>query len=210
MPDKVDWEAIEREYRAGQLSVREIGRQHSIPESTIRKKAKAEGWSRDLTERVKEAVRSELVRSEGAEAMREGCVQEEKEIVKAAAARTIKLVQIHRADAKMQRQILADLIGELKARLSVIKEVRKVEVSEETGKPLCLSPFTLDELKDTSAISRNASTALKNLVTIERQAYGLDVKGDDGEGGQAGPQEIKVNIINFGQVVLSRTPARIP
>jgi DNA-binding Lrp family transcriptional regulator len=36
----VDWEAIEREYRAGQLSVREIARQQGLSHTAINKRAK--------------------------------------------------------------------------------------------------------------------------------------------------------------------------
>jgi len=43
---KADWEAIEREYRAGQLSIREIGRKHGVSDTAVRKEAKARGWVR--------------------------------------------------------------------------------------------------------------------------------------------------------------------
>ena len=39
----IDWEKIEREYRAGQLSVVEIGRQHGISHTAINKRAKRDG-----------------------------------------------------------------------------------------------------------------------------------------------------------------------
>jgi predicted DNA-binding protein YlxM (UPF0122 family) len=51
--DPKDWEAIEREYRAGQLSVREIARQYAVSEGAIRKRAKAEGWERALADVVR-------------------------------------------------------------------------------------------------------------------------------------------------------------
>ena len=35
----LDWEAIEREFRAGQLSLREIGRRFGLTEGAIRKRA---------------------------------------------------------------------------------------------------------------------------------------------------------------------------
>jgi hypothetical protein len=59
----VDWIAIEREYRAGQLSVREIARRSSVTEGAVRKHAKADGWTRALADKVREAVRERLVRS---------------------------------------------------------------------------------------------------------------------------------------------------
>ena len=41
-----DWEAIERDYRAGAKSVREIAKAHSVSDTAIRKKATAQGWVR--------------------------------------------------------------------------------------------------------------------------------------------------------------------
>lgn len=42
----IDWEGIERDYRAGTMSVREIARWYRVDEKSIRKKAAAAGWER--------------------------------------------------------------------------------------------------------------------------------------------------------------------
>jgi hypothetical protein len=52
-PKKPDWEAIEKHYRANVISLRAIAAQFGIAESYIRKKAKAEGWERDLVDKVR-------------------------------------------------------------------------------------------------------------------------------------------------------------
>ena len=39
-----DWESIEREYRAGQLSLTEIGKTHNISRKWIMKHAVEKGW----------------------------------------------------------------------------------------------------------------------------------------------------------------------
>ena len=41
-----DWEAIEREFRAGIRSLREIGAEYGVTEGAIRKRAKRDGWQR--------------------------------------------------------------------------------------------------------------------------------------------------------------------
>ena len=65
MADKTpDWEAIHAEYRAGQLSNVLLGKKHGISEGAIRKRAKAEGWQKDLAGAVRERVREKLVREE--------------------------------------------------------------------------------------------------------------------------------------------------
>ncbi len=42
----IDWAGIERDFRAGVMSNREIARWYGLSETAIRKKAKAEGWER--------------------------------------------------------------------------------------------------------------------------------------------------------------------
>lgn len=43
---KVDWAAVEREYRANKMSNRQIAARHGISEAYVRKRAKEEGWDR--------------------------------------------------------------------------------------------------------------------------------------------------------------------
>lgn len=48
-----DWEAIESACRAGLMSIREIASQHGITHGAINKRAKRDGWERDLKAKVK-------------------------------------------------------------------------------------------------------------------------------------------------------------
>ena len=57
----LDWEVIEREYRAGQLSVREIAETHGVSHPAILKRAKHDGWERNLSDAVREKVTTRLV-----------------------------------------------------------------------------------------------------------------------------------------------------
>lgn len=43
----IDWAAIERDYRAGVMSVREIAKWFGVSHTAINKKAKADGWVRE-------------------------------------------------------------------------------------------------------------------------------------------------------------------
>lgn len=53
-----EWSRIQREYLAGEDSIREIADRHEISEAAIRKRAKAEKWQR--TVRTREPVRTLL------------------------------------------------------------------------------------------------------------------------------------------------------
>lgn len=47
-----DWEAIERAYRAGLLSIREIASTQGITHGAINKRAKRDGWGRNLKAKI--------------------------------------------------------------------------------------------------------------------------------------------------------------
>ncbi|MFY9294005.1 MAG: hypothetical protein WAP03_25420 [Methylorubrum rhodinum] len=46
----IDWAGIERDFRAGSMSNREIGAWYDVSEGAIRKRAKTEGWVRSGTQ----------------------------------------------------------------------------------------------------------------------------------------------------------------
>jgi hypothetical protein len=43
----IDWAGIEKDYRAGVMSIREIAKWYGVSHTAINKKAKAEGWTRE-------------------------------------------------------------------------------------------------------------------------------------------------------------------
>ena len=57
---RVDWENIEEEYRAGQLPIREIARRYEIDPSQIHRRAKKYSWERDLSDKIRRAVRTKV------------------------------------------------------------------------------------------------------------------------------------------------------
>lgn len=61
---KPDWEAIESAYRAGLLSIREIASQHGITHGAINKRAKRDGWERDLSSKIKNKADSLVSKKE--------------------------------------------------------------------------------------------------------------------------------------------------
>ncbi|MFH7325949.1 hypothetical protein [Desulfurivibrio sp. C05AmB] len=44
---QTDWKAVEKDYRAGALPLREIGRRHGTSHTAVRLRAKAAGWKRE-------------------------------------------------------------------------------------------------------------------------------------------------------------------
>jgi hypothetical protein len=56
----IDWELVERDYRAGIKTLRQIAEEHGVSHVAIQKRAKKELWSRDLTQKVQQRA-NELV-----------------------------------------------------------------------------------------------------------------------------------------------------
>ncbi|MCW2286232.1 hypothetical protein M2323_004029 [Rhodoblastus acidophilus] len=94
----VDWEAIEREFRAGQLSIRAIASKFGVTDTAIRKRAKAHDWTRALADKVRETVREKLVRSDGSQEGSQEQRATDKEIIEAAALRGLEVITSHRRD----------------------------------------------------------------------------------------------------------------
>ncbi len=185
MADKprTDWEAIEREYRAGQLSVREIARKVGLTEGAIRKRAKAEGWERVLADKVRRAVREKLVRADGTQAQRTS----DADVIEAAAETGRQVVVLHRRDIRVGREIVYRLFDELSAATSNLGEIEEaIEAETESDK----SPQRRSAmLKAVSLPSRSSAMlslagALRHLVGLERKAFNLD---DDDKPEEAGP-----------------------
>jgi len=60
----VDWELIERDYRAGIKTLRQIADEHGVSHTAIQKRAKKDEWSRDLTERVQQKAKELVAKKE--------------------------------------------------------------------------------------------------------------------------------------------------
>lgn len=155
----IDWEAIEREYRAGQISIREIAREHDISAPAIVKKAKIEGWDRDLSEKVKQSISNKLVNSEVNTKVN---TKSEREIVEAAATKGAEIIKLHRGGAEKQRDILYTLCNDLDEK---IKDLKKDGKKQE-----------LLDIKECSIIMRNMTQSLKTIVDIERESFNLNTK----------------------------------
>ena len=58
--NNVSWRKVEAAYRAGVLTVTEIAKQAGLSDTAIHKRAKKNGWTRDLTARVRSRTSEKL------------------------------------------------------------------------------------------------------------------------------------------------------
>lgn len=184
---QTDWEALEVDYRAGIASIRELARQYDVSDTAIRKKAKADGWERDLTEKVHERVRSKLVRAEVRALNAREPVRTDAEIIEAAAETAVQVVQIHRRDVRHGRLICAALFAELQdtsANREIIAESIDSETQDDSSPTRRNQMMKAISLPTRARAMLDLSAAMKNLVAVERQAFSLDGKDDKDKTGK--------------------------
>ncbi len=174
-----DWEAIERDYRAGLLSVREIAGRHGCTHTAIGKRAKAEGWGRDLKAKIRAKADALVSRREVSRVSTVLPVKTEQQIIEANAEVIVNVRMAHRSDIRRSRGLANKLLDELE-HLTDNRELFE-QLGELMRKP---DDFGNDRLNDLyhkiialpnrSKIMRELADTLKVLIALERQAYNLD------------------------------------
>jgi preprotein translocase subunit Sec63 len=61
---RADWEAVERDYRTTNMTLRELGVKHGVTHSAVAHKAKDNAWKKDLTAAVRQATNALLIEQE--------------------------------------------------------------------------------------------------------------------------------------------------
>ncbi|WP_272658172.1 hypothetical protein [Providencia sp. PROV108] len=179
MAKRPDWEAIESAYRAGVMSLREIASQHGISEGAIRKRAKKDDWSRDLNAKIKsradDLVRKEEVRKQ----VRSETVLSERVLIEATAEVIASVRMEHRGDIRRARELTNNLFDELSAECADAPALSKLGElmfsPDDNGRDKLNEIYhSIISLPERVKSAKALSETLKNLVGLERQAYGLD------------------------------------
>ncbi|ULR90936.1 hypothetical protein [Comamonas sp. B21-038] len=188
-----DWDKIELDYRAGIKSLRQIGAEHGISEGAIRKRAKRDEWTRDLSERIQDKaeqlVRKEAVRKE----VRAERAASEREVVDANAQAVADIRLAHRRDISRARRVTNALLDELEQQA----DPETVQLLETLGellyKPDDKGRDKLNELyqavislPERSKTMKVLAESLAKLVDLERTAFGMDSKELVGVAARAG------------------------
>lgn len=173
-----DWERIEADYRAGLLSVREIASAHGVSHVGIAKRAKRDGWTRDLSKRIQDKAEQLVTTRTVTSELPEERAVTDRAIVEANAEVIASIRLAHRKDISRSRTLAMALLGELE------QQTGNIELFEQLGE-LLRNPDDkgMDRLNDLyhKVIStpgridgmKKLAETLKNLIGLEREAYGL-------------------------------------
>lgn len=126
---KTDWDAVERDYRTGKFTSRELAAMHGCSHTQVTRRAKAGNWERDLRDVIRKAASAAVIREEVA-ARQARHLQQQKSAVAAEGARVVPpttdtvlvaaeiakdVIVRHRHDLQRARDTSMRLLQELEA-----------------------------------------------------------------------------------------------
>lgn len=150
---RTDWDAVERDYRTGKYSLRELGARHGADHGLISRKAKKGSWTQDLSVAIKQATNAKLTQLLVNTEVNESH-QKVNAVVSAAADENTRIILSHRT-----RLIdLADAVDAAKAKLLALGD-------------------TVADIREAATFVQavgNLANATKMLIDQERRAHNLD------------------------------------
>lgn len=189
MTDKasVDWERIEQLYRAGLLSVREIASSQGITHGAINKRAKRDGWVRDLKAKIKAKADSLVSKAAVSTQVSMDTIKTEKATVEANATVIANIRIGHRTDIGRYRRLANKLLDELEGiteEQGTLKElIAQLRDNEDVDADTAMLELAMkmSSLPSRTKTLKELGETLKNLITLERQAYdvGTEQPNDD-------------------------------
>jgi hypothetical protein len=182
----VDWESIEADYRAGVKSLRVMSAEYGVSHVAIKKRADREGWTRDLSAKIKAATEAKVNRAAVNSEVNADEKVSEKAVIEATSETQKDVILGHRQDIARARKLAMSLLNELEGEsadpelLSALGELVYPALKEETDAKLATK--TLEAFRKASSLPGRVATmkalaeALKNLIPMEREAFGIESK----------------------------------
>jgi len=154
---RADWDAIQRDYRTGKYTLRDLQAKHGADHGLISRKSRKESWTQDLSIAIRQATNARL-----AESLVEAKVTESHQkvtaVVAAAADENTRIILDHRTR-------LTDLA------LSV----------DRAKEAVLLLGSTVTCIREAAVFMQavcNLATATKTLIEQERKSYNLDSEAE--------------------------------
>lgn len=200
-PDAPDWERIELDYRAGIKSLREIAHGSGVSHVTISKRAKAQGWTRDLTAKI-QAKADELVNKDSVNRpVNTASPVSERETIEANAQAVASVKLAHRRDIQRSKNIVMRLLEELEQQtglenVALLEELGELLRSDDDKGQDKLNDLyrKIISLPERAKTMKALADSLRVTVDMQRQAFGMDAKGAALDGG-SGTARIAVEFV---------------
>jgi len=179
----IDWERVELDYRAGVKSLREIAEGRGVSHVTISKRAKKLGWTRDLSKKIQSKADELVNRAQVNSEVNSVSDVSERETIDANAQAIAEVKTAHRRDISRSRRITLALLDELELQtgaevVALLEQLGDAMRQEDDRGRDSLNDLyqKVVSLPGRAKTMKDLGESLRVMVTLERQAYGLDDK----------------------------------
>lgn len=176
-----DWERIELDYRAGIKTLRQIADEHGISHVAVNKRAKRDGWSRDLAAKIQAKADELVTKSAVTTPVTKEARIAEKAVIDANAQAVADIRLAHRSDIRRARNLTNSLLSELEAQtdpstLSMLYELGELLRNEDdNGQDRRNDLYTkVISLSERSKTMKTLADSLRVVVDMERTAFSMD------------------------------------
>jgi RNA polymerase-binding transcription factor DksA len=169
-----DWEEIERLYRADLRTNAQLARDFDVHATTITRRAKKHAWKRDLKHRIKERANA-LVQERAVKVL-----ASDDQTIEENAQITANVRLSHRQDIGDARSIAMTLLDDLKAQIGTDNRARLEDLFIAALQAEVVDASQLEAYERVTSLANHVrimkelADTMTKLVTLERQAYGLD------------------------------------
>lgn len=205
---KIDWEAVEMQYRAGIRSLKEIGAEFGVSDAGIIKRAKRDGWERDLKAKIQAKADAKVSASVVSAEVSARTKIAESVVIETNATMQANIRLDQRKDIRRGRNVAMKLLAELEIQtdnVDLFEELGDLLRSEDDKGQDKRNDIYQKVISSASRIDsmKKLAETLKTLVGLERQAFGIkDDIDEDGKNTDAGrPRVVIVPGKNTAEVI---------
>jgi hypothetical protein len=183
---QIDWDLVEADWRAGIKTKQQMSVQYGVSRAAMDKRFNKLGISRNLTEKIR-AKTDAIVAESIVKAAPDLPPAQEREIIEANAAMQSQIILSHRTDIQRARRLSMSLLDELEFQSEnrdLLEQLAYLLCEpDEKGQNKRLELFEkVISLGSRASTMKTLADSLRNLIAMERQAFGLDDKSDDDMG----------------------------
>jgi hypothetical protein len=181
----IDWDLIEADWRAGVKTKQQMAQEYGVSRAAMDKRFAKLGIARDLGAKVRAKADALVAQAAVTQTVTPETTATEREIIDTNATMQSQIILAHRRDIQRARRNTMLLLDELEHQTEHIDLYRELgellAAPDERGQDKRLEIFQRAiSLSSRSSTVKTLSDSLKNLVQLERQAFGIDERETEG------------------------------
>lgn len=184
----IDWDLIEADWRAGVKTKQQMAAEYGVSRAAMDKRFSKLGITRDLGAKVRAKADALVAQAVVTQQVTPQSGVTERDIIEANASLQSDIILSHRKDIQRSRKLTMSLLAELE------HQVDNVDLYEQLGELLAQPDERGQDkrrelyekamsLSSRTGTMKGLADSLKTLIALERQAFGVDERESDGDGG---------------------------